>query len=54
MAECSDMQTLMELFNGGIAATIVPKSVLDVYRDKIFYSIPINNADLMPSLGVVW
>ena len=54
MAECSDMHTLLELVNGGIGATIVPKSVIDVYMDKIPYSIPINNADLMSSLGVIW
>ncbi|WP_284640740.1 LysR family transcriptional regulator [Paenibacillus silviterrae] len=54
IAECSDMHTLMELVNGGIGATIVPKSVLDVYKDKVLYSIPINNADLMSSLGVIW
>lgn len=48
------MHTLMELVNGGVGATIVPKSVLDVYRDKVLYSIKINNADLMSSLGVIW
>ena len=48
------MHTLLELVNGGIGATIVPKSVIDVYMDKIPYSIPINNADLMSSLGVIW
>ncbi|MED4019165.1 LysR family transcriptional regulator [Sutcliffiella cohnii] len=54
IAECSDMNTLMDLVNGGIGATIVPKSVLDVYKDKALYSIPIDNADLKSSLGAIW
>ncbi|AST91093.1 LysR family transcriptional regulator [Sutcliffiella cohnii] len=54
IAECSDMNTLMDLVNGGIGATIVPKSVLDVYKDKALYSIPIDNADLRSSLGAIW
>ncbi|WBL16893.1 LysR family transcriptional regulator [Sutcliffiella sp. NC1] len=54
IAECSDMNTLMDLVNGGVGATIVPKSVLDVYKDKALYSIPIDNADLKSSLGAVW
>ncbi|MFL0364905.1 LysR family transcriptional regulator [Pseudobacillus sp. 179-B 2D1 NHS] len=54
MAECSDMHTLMEMVKGGMGATIVPKSVLDVYRDKCLYSIPINDANLASSLGVIF
>ncbi|MGY3716232.1 LysR family transcriptional regulator [Sutcliffiella cohnii] len=54
IAECSDMNTLMDLVNGGIGATIVPKSVLDVYKDKALYSIPIGNTNLKSSLGAIW
>ncbi|GIO27357.1 LysR family transcriptional regulator [Ornithinibacillus bavariensis] len=54
MAECSDMNTLMDLVKGGIGATIVPKSVLDVYGDKQLCSIPICNTNMASSLGVIW
>ncbi|WP_106767631.1 LysR family transcriptional regulator [Paenibacillus faecalis] len=54
MFECSDMHTLMELVNGGVGGTIVPQSVLDVYKDKVLFSFPINKADLISSAGVIW
>lgn len=54
VAECSDVHTLMELVKGGIGATIVPKSVLDVYGNKCLYSTPIHDADMKSSLGVIW
>jgi len=54
IAECSDMQVLMELVRSGMGVTIVPKSVFDVYGTKTLYGIPINNANMNSSLGVVW
>ncbi|MEH7224427.1 LysR family transcriptional regulator [Bacillus sp. JJ1566] len=54
IAECSDMHVLMEMVKGGMGATIVPKSVLDVYRDNILHSAPIKDANLISSLGVIW
>lgn len=53
IAECSDMNILMELVKGGMGSTIVPKSVFDVYRIKSLYSIPIKNANMNSSLGVI-
>lgn len=53
IAECSDMNTLMELVKGGMGATIVPKSVFDVYGLKSLYSIPIKDANMSSSLGVI-
>jgi LysR family transcriptional regulator, salicylic acid-responsive activator of bsdBCD len=37
-----------------MGATIVPKSVLDVYGNKSLYSTPIKDANLISSLGVIW
>lgn len=54
IAECSDMHILMELVNGGMGATIIPKSVFDAYGTKSLYSIPISNAIMTSSLGVIW
>lgn len=54
MAECSDMHTLIELVKGGMGATIVPKSVLDVYGDNSLYSTTIIDANITSSLGVIW
>lgn len=54
IAECSDMHVLMEMVKGGMGATIVPKSVLDVYGDENLYSAPINDANLFSSLGMIW
>ncbi|MCC3357115.1 LysR family transcriptional regulator [Bacillus sp. REN16] len=54
IAECSDMHVLIELVKGGLGATIVPKSVLDVYGDGTLYSAPIKDADLYSSLGIIW
>ncbi|RHW41547.1 LysR family transcriptional regulator [Neobacillus notoginsengisoli] len=54
IAECSDMNLLMKLVKEGMGATIVPKSVFDVYGDKHLYSTPINDADMTSSLGVIW
>ena len=54
IAECSDMHVLIELVKGGLGATIVPKSVLDVYGDGTLYSAPIKDADLYSSLGMIW
>lgn len=53
IAECSDMNILMELVKGGMGATIVPKSVFDVYGEKSLCSLPIKNANLTSSLGVI-
>ncbi|MEO4052880.1 LysR family transcriptional regulator [Solibacillus sp. CAU 1738] len=52
--ECSDMNVLMEMVKGGIGATIVPKSVVNVYGAKGLYSTPITNVDMTSSLGVIW
>ncbi|MEH7237819.1 LysR family transcriptional regulator [Bacillus sp. JJ1562] len=54
IAECSDMHVLMEMVKGGMGATIVPKSVLDVYGDANLYSSPIKDANLNSSLGMIW
>lgn len=54
IAECSDMHVLMEMVKGGMGATIVPKSVLDVYGDSTLYFAPIKDANLISSLGVIW
>jgi DNA-binding transcriptional LysR family regulator len=54
IAECSDMHVLMELVKGGMGVTIVPKSVFDVYGAKTLYGAPINNANMISSLGVIW
>ncbi|MEC1695063.1 LysR family transcriptional regulator substrate-binding protein [Schinkia azotoformans] len=54
IAECSDMHVLMEMVKGGMGATIVPKSVLDVYGNKSLYSTPIRDANIISSLGIVW
>lgn len=48
------MHVLMELVKGGMGATIVPKSVYDVYGAKSLYSTPISNANMSSSLGVIW
>jgi len=53
IGECSDIHTLMELVKAGIGATIVPKSVLDVYGDKELYPTPINDDNLVSSLGII-
>ncbi|EKN66076.1 formimidoylglutamase [Schinkia azotoformans LMG 9581] len=44
----------MEMVKGGMDATIVPKSVLDVYGNKSLYSTPIRDANMISSLGIVW
>src|SRR5690625_3104682 len=54
MGECSDIHTLMELVKAGIGATIVPKSVLDVYGNQGLYSTLINDDNLVSSLGVIF
>ncbi|WP_342430994.1 LysR family transcriptional regulator [Neobacillus sp. FSL H8-0543] len=54
IAECSDMYVLMELVKGGMGATIVPKSVFDVYGTKGLYTAPISNGNLFSSLGIIW
>ncbi|WHY87197.1 LysR family transcriptional regulator [Neobacillus novalis] len=54
IAECSDMHVLMELVKGGMGATIVPKSVFDVYGAKCLFSTPISNPTMTSSLGVIW
>jgi len=54
IAECSDMHVLMELVKGGMGATIVPKSVFDVYGTKNLYRAQISNANMTSSLGVIW
>ncbi|CEG26285.1 LysR family transcriptional regulator [Bacillus sp. B-jedd] len=54
IAECSDMQVLMELVRSGMGVTIVPKSVFDVYGTKTLYGTPINNANMISSLGLIW
>ncbi len=54
IAECSDMHVLMEMVKGGMGATIVPKSVLDVYGERNLYSAPIKDANLYSSLGMIW
>ncbi|MBU8906326.1 LysR family transcriptional regulator [Desertibacillus haloalkaliphilus] len=54
IAECSDMQVLMELVKGGMGVTIVPKSVFDVYGSSDLYSTTISNANMSSSLGVIW
>ncbi|WP_042461863.1 LysR family transcriptional regulator [Neobacillus dielmonensis] len=54
IAECSDMHVLMEMVKGGMGATIVPKSVLNVYGDQGLHSTPIQDAQLVSSLGVIW
>ena len=52
--ECSDMNVILEMVKAGIGATIVPKSIVNVYGAKNLYSTPITNADLTSSLGVIW
>lgn len=54
LAECSDMHTLIELVRGGIGATIVPKSVLDIYGDKSLFATPLNDINLTSSLGFLY
>jgi LysR family transcriptional regulator, salicylic acid-responsive activator of bsdBCD len=54
IAECSDMHILMELVTAGMGATIVPKSVMDVYGNDQIYSSAINDAELFSSLGIIW
>jgi LysR family transcriptional regulator, salicylic acid-responsive activator of bsdBCD len=54
IAECSSMHVLMELVKGGMGATIVPKSVFDVYGTKGLYAAPISNSTMTSSLGVIW
>ncbi|MGX6444301.1 LysR family transcriptional regulator [Neobacillus sp. K501] len=54
IAECSSMHVLMEMVKGGMGATIVPKSVFDVYGAKSLYSTPISNATMSSSVGVIW
>lgn len=54
IAECSDMHVLMEMVKNGMGSTIVPKSVLDVYGDNTLHSAPIEDANLISSLGVIW
>jgi LysR family transcriptional regulator, salicylic acid-responsive activator of bsdBCD len=54
IAECSDMHILMELVTAGMGATIVPKSVMDVYGNDQIYSSTINDAELFSSLGIIW
>jgi len=54
MAECSDMHVLMELVKGGMGATIVPRSVVDVYGADDLYTAPVSNANLISSIGVIW
>ncbi|WP_068677465.1 LysR family transcriptional regulator [Oceanobacillus sp. Castelsardo] len=54
MAECSDMHILMEMVKVGMGATIVPKSVVDIYGDKCLYSTLINDVNLVSSLGVIY
>jgi len=48
------MHVLMELVKGGMGATIVPKSVFDVYGTKNLYRAQISNANMTSSLGVIW
>ncbi len=54
IAECSDMHVLMELVKVGMGATIVPKSVFDVYGAKSLFSTPISNSNMTSPLGVIW
>lgn len=54
VAECSSMHVLMEMVKEGMGATIVPKSVFDVYGAKSLYSTPICNANMASSIGVIW
>ncbi|THE09254.1 LysR family transcriptional regulator [Bacillus timonensis] len=54
IAECSDMHVLMEMVKSGMGATIVPKSVLDVYGDGELYSAPIKDTTMYSSLGMIW
>ncbi|WP_449536607.1 LysR family transcriptional regulator [Ferdinandcohnia sp. Marseille-Q9671] len=54
IAECSDMHVLLEMVKGGMGATIVPKSVFDVYGNNGLYSSQIVDANLISSLGVIW
>jgi LysR family transcriptional regulator, salicylic acid-responsive activator of bsdBCD len=54
IAECSDMHILMEMVTAGMGATIIPKSVFDVYRNDQIYSSTISDSDLFSSLGIIW
>ena len=54
VAECSSMQVLMELVQGGMGASVVPNSVFDVYGTNGLYSTPITNGNMTSSLGVIF
>jgi LysR family transcriptional regulator, salicylic acid-responsive activator of bsdBCD len=54
IAECSDMHILMELVTAGMGATIVPKSVYELYGNDQIYSTTIRDAQLFSSLGIIW
>lgn len=54
IAECSDMHVLIDMVTTGMGATIVPKSVIDVYGNKQLHSSSIIDADMFSSLGIIW
>lgn len=54
IAECSDMHVLLDLVSNGIGATIVPKSVMDVYGNNRLFTTTIRDVNLYSSVGIIW